>query len=430
MKRSILPLSLLLFSTGCEELLVSAKDSDLVTGVYFVKLNAEAAEVTNLATDIAGVFGFDVMEVLHIYDSASEGFSVRIPHSIVPELENTEYVEMVLEDDGDEYVVPSEPEAAYEYGDDEVPPGIVRIGGPYAGSMLLDGIHVAVIDTGIDSLHPDLNVVGEIDLVGMSTGEFAEGADPNGHGTHVAGTIGAIADGAGVAGVAPGVSLHAVRVLGADGSGYFSDILAGMEYVLDNPEIRVVNMSLGGPMSSGMESIAEAIQRLEEAGVVVCIAAGNEAQDTANVAPAGFDIGIVVSAYDVYSDGSTISDRGFAWFSNYGDAVDISAPGVSINSTWPDGTYMPLDGTSMATPHVAGAVAAFLANSSDDITTDEVREAVVSLGEGGYSGQTEADGQHPEPFLDFAALMDAAVAMDGGDTGGEGEEGGEESGGE
>ena len=130
----------------------------------------------------------------------------------------------------------------------------------------------------------------------------------------------------GVAGVAPGVSLHAVRVLNGYGSGYYSDIVAGLEYVLENPEIKVVNMSLGGPKSSETEPLKEAIKRLEDAGVVVCTAAGNEAQNTKNVAPAAYNYGVIVSAYDVASSGSSISDRGFAWFSNYGNEVDIAAP--------------------------------------------------------------------------------------------------------
>ena len=143
-----------------------------------------------------------------------------------------------------------------------------------------------LLDTGIDSNHPDLNVVAEKDIVGETTGDYSNGKDPNGHGTYVAGTIGALADGEGVAGVALWFLYHAVRVLNGYGSGYYSDIVAGLEYVLENPEIKVVNMSLGGPKSSETEPLKKVIKRLEDAGVVVCIAAGNEAQNTKNVAPA------------------------------------------------------------------------------------------------------------------------------------------------
>ncbi|MFT5682259.1 MAG: subtilisin [Myxococcota bacterium] len=367
---------------------------DALWGVYFVKLDANPAEVAGLAAEISNELN---LEILQIYDAASEGFSVQLPHIIVPELEQVDGVELVVEDKEKNYVVPEDPDSSYEYGDSEVPDGIFRIGGPYQGSLDLSGIEVAVIDTGIDSSHSDLNVVGDADIVCESWDDCANGGDPNGHGTHVAGTIGAIADGSGVAGVAPGVKLHAVRVLGADGSGYYSDIIAGIEYVLENPEIRVVNMSLGGTMSSATDPLAEAIQRLIDSGVIVCIAAGNESQDTANVSPAGYDLGVVVSAYDASN-----SDLGFAWFSNFGGEVDIAAPGVSIYSTWPGGGHEALDGTSMATPHVAGAAALYLAQD-DSRTPDQFRDDVISGGENGYYDQ---GGDHSEPLLNLTGLLD------------------------
>ncbi len=261
-------------------------------------------------------------------------------------------------------------------------------------------MHVAVVDTGVDASHPDLNVVGELDVVCISTpSDCAPGADPQGHGTHVAGTIGARANGEGVVGVAPGVPIHNIRVLASDGSGYLTDILAGLEYALDNPEVKVVNMSLGGPAGSSLDAEFEAaLDALEEAGVVVAIAAGNESQNASNVVPAGLDRGIVVSAYDV-SDGG---DNGFGWFSNYGSVVDIAAPGVGILSTYPGADYQALDGTSMAAPHVAGAAALYKA-LNPGASPQAVIDAIVATGENGYTGQ---GGDHPEPLLDLAALLD------------------------
>ena len=368
---------------------------DQFSGIYFVKLEAEPAEVVSIARDLATEFGF---EPIHIYDSANEGFSVRLPHGPVPnEIERLTVVESVTLDERQELAPPDEG-TPITVGADEVPEGLLRIGAPYGAVLDWSSVHVAVVDTGIDAAHPDLNVVGEADLVCANTRDCAPGGDPQGHGTHVAGTIGAIADGSGVVGVAPGVPLHAVRVLGADGSGYLTDILAGLEYVLDNPEIRVVNMSLGGPSGSGMDrEMREALDRLEAAGVVVAVAAGNEEQNTDNVTPAGLDRGIVVSAYDAAG-----GDNGFAWFSNFGDAVDIASPGVSIVSTWPGGEYAALDGTSMATPHVAGA-AAVLLELDPSLGPAAVRNRMVDAGENGYSGQ---GGRHPEPLLDFSALVD------------------------
>ena len=261
-----------------------------------------------------------------------------------------------------------------------------------------DGIHVAVIDTGIDESHPDIVIANVRDVVGDRTGEFANGGDVNGHGTHVAGTIGAVGDGEGVAGVAPSVPIHAVRVLDNAGSGTFSDIVAGLEYVMDTPEIGVVNMSLGGGMpATGNDPLKDAIQALIDQNVVVCIAAGNEAQNTSNVAPAGYNLGIVVSAYD-----NSNGDGGFASFSNFGDAVDIAAPGVSILSTYPSDDYALLSGTSMATPHVAGAMALYLA-ANPGATAANALSDIVNTGETGLSGM---GGDHPEPFLDLVALTE------------------------
>lgn len=391
---AVLALAALGFTSGCTAL----DPNDQFSSIYFVKLASEPAEVVADVQAIASDVG---IQPIHIYDAASEGFSVRLLNNdaLLDDIEALPVVEYIERDERVDQLPPDTVNDDIVLGDDELTTGIERIGGPYPSVLDWSGVEVAVIDTGIEASHPDLFVVAEADIVCDSSGDCANGTDPQGHGTHVAGTIGAAADGDGVVGVAPGVPLHAVRVLGSDGSGYMTDILAGLEYVLDNPEIRVANMSLGGPAGSSFDAqLDEALERLEDNDVVVVIAAGNESQDTANVVPAGLDRGIVVSAYDV----STGADNGFAWFSNYGDEVDVSAPGVGIMSTWPGGGYQALDGTSMAAPHVAGAAAAYISLNPNK-SADQVRDAVVNSGEDGYSGQ---GGDHPEPFLDFAELTD------------------------
>ena len=266
--------------------------------VYFVKLEEEPAKVAATAQVLAQDFGVDI---IHTYDSVSEGFSAKLPALLVEDIEALDEVEYVAADEKvgrlpDDEKDPDVVDIVELLGGDEVPFSIQRVGGAYGGSLA--GIEVAVVDSGIDGDHPDLNVVASEDFVAQSGGTPAPNGDLNGHGTHCAGTIGAYADGEGVMGVAPGVALHGVRVLDENGSGYWTDIVAGLEYVLEHPEIRVVNMSLGGPaFPPGVEDpMEEAIQRLHDAGVVVVIAAGNETQDTANVVPAGYDIGLVVSA--------------------------------------------------------------------------------------------------------------------------------------
>ncbi|MFH1463317.1 MAG: S8 family serine peptidase [Pseudomonadota bacterium] len=365
---------------------------DLLFDTYLVKLDAEPAEVVTTVNDIAEVFE---IEPIHIFTQATQGFSVDLPVGVADQIQAWDGVDYIIIDNPDRKA-PDDDWDEPDLGDDEVPAGVARIGGPVT-SVDLSGVAVAVVDTGVDLDHPDLNVIGAKDIVAEAGGNDRGGDDGYGHGTHVAGIIGAVADGAGVAGVAPGVGIYAVRVLGDDGGGTYGDVIAGLDWVLSQPDIKVVNLSLGCPGDPGANSMLDdAIQALLDADVVVCIAAGNDGADTATFIPAGYDLGVVVSAYD--ADGG---DNGFAWFSNYGDAVDIAAPGVSITSTYLEGSYVALSGTSMATPHVAGAAAAYMAKNPsagpDDFFAD-----LLSSGEDGYQGQ---GGDHPEPLLDVSALI-------------------------
>jgi subtilisin family serine protease len=385
---SVFATTALLAATGCTQ----KQLEDLLFDTYLVKLDAEPAEVVTTVNEIAVVFEF---EPIHIFTQATQGFSVDLPVGVADEIRAFDGVDFVVIDNPDRKAPPDDWEEP-DLGQDEVPEGIARIGGPVT-SVDLSGVAVAVVDTGVDLDHPDLNVIGAKDIVAEAGGNDRDGDDGYGHGTHVAGIIGAEADGDGVAGVAPGVGLYAVRVLDDSGGGTYGDVIAGLDWVLSEPDIRVVNLSLGAPGDPGANSMLDdAIQALLDAGVVVCIAAGNDGADTATFVPAGFDLGVVVSAYD--TDGG---DNGFAYFSNYGDEVDIAAPGVNITSTYLDGAWAALSGTSMATPHVAGAAAAYLAQNPsagpDDFLAD-----VVSSGEDGYEGQ---GGDHPEPLLDVGSLI-------------------------
>jgi subtilisin family serine protease len=377
-----------LYVMGCDE-----EDQDFLLDTYIVSLDAEPGEVANsvvaIQEDFADIFEF---EPLHVFENVEQGFQVRLPWAVVESIEGIEDVGYIVLDNPDEYTPPeSSKDPSFDSG--ETPDSLARIGGPIGG-VDFSNIRVAVVDTGIDLSHGDLNVVGGTDIIGGRDG----GQDGNGHGTHVAGTIGAISNGDGVIGVAPGVPLVAVRVLDDDGSGTIGDIIAGLEWVAGQDNIVAVNMSLGGASDpTGNQPLRDAIDALEDMGIAVCIAAGNEGADTSGYIPAGYDRGLVVSAYD--TDGG---DNGFASFSNYGDEVDIAAPGVNVTSTWPGNDYLAISGTSMATPHVTGAVAAYIA-AHPSAGPDAAYQAVIDSGEGGYDGQ---GGDHGEPLLDLTALME------------------------
>jgi subtilisin family serine protease len=231
---------------------------------------------------------------------------------------------------------------------------------------------VAVLDTGIDLGHPDLNVVG-----GRNCAKGKSFDDGNGHGTHVAGTIGAKDDGNGVVGVAPGVRLYSVRVLNNNGFGTWSSIICGIDWVTANAAatgIKVANMSLGGSGSDGTcasTALHQAIcSSVNGARVTYVVAAGNSNANLSGFVPAAYDQVLAVTAVADFNGrpggGAPATcrsdvDETPADFSNFAGSADsahtIAAPGVCIASTWKSGGYNTISGTSMASPHVAGAAA-------------------------------------------------------------------------
>lgn len=208
-----------------------------------------------------------------------------------------------------------------------------------------DAIKVAIIDTGIDLAHPDLktNIKGGYNSINPRK----SADDDNGHGTHVAGIVAAIDNEIGVVGVGPQIDLYAVKVLNAVGSGYLSDVIEGLDWAIANG-MQVVNMSLG--TLSNVQSFREAIQRVNAAGIVQVAAAGNSGG--AVIYPAAYPEVIAVSATDQNNVIVSWSSRGLE--------VDLTAPGVSIYSTYKGQIYKTLSGTSMAAPHVTGVAALVL----------------------------------------------------------------------
>ncbi|WP_255298430.1 S8 family peptidase [Brevibacillus dissolubilis] len=224
---------------------------------------------------------------------------------------------------------------------DQVPWGVRRIGAPdYWDRTKGNGIRVAVIDTGISRLHPDLKgqVKGRITVT--NNGKGYETID--GHGTHVAGTIAALANKRGVVGVAPQVELYDVRAFGPDGTANMSDIIEGINWAIEK-RVHVINMSFGTPQPhSGLEN---AIRRAYRAGIVLVASAGNNGGTLEY--PAAYNGVIAVGAIDSSGRVADFSARG----------ADTLAPGVSIKSTWLKKSYRTLDGTSMAAAHVSGLYA-------------------------------------------------------------------------
>jgi subtilisin family serine protease len=247
------------------------------------------------------------------------------------------------------------------------PWGITRVGAPVSGNTGA-GIHVAIIDTGIDLDHPDLaaHVGAGVNYVNSSNAPD----DDNGHGSHVSGTIGAIDNTIGVVGVAPDCTLHPVKVLDRRGSGYWSAVAAGVSWAADNG-MQVANMSIGG--SVGASALEAACDSATAAGVVLCVAAGNEGDGNLATTEISYP-GAYASCIAV---GATASSDGLASFSNTGSWVDVSGPGVSVFSTYKGASYATLNGTSMATPHASG-IAALLWGVVAEPTAASVRAELES----------------------------------------------------
>ena len=245
---------------------------------------------------------------------------------------------------------PAQPAQVLPWGIDRVDAELVWPGGNTA-----DPVKVGVVDTGISKDHPDLkaNIKGGVNTIrpGKSWN------DDNGHGSHVAGTVAALNNTIGVVGVGPAVDLYAIKVLNAGGSGYLSDVIEGIEWGVTN-NMKVLNMSLG--TSSDIQSFHDAVTAAYNAGVVLVAAAGNSGGSVSF--PAAYSEVIAVSATD---ESDTLAS-----FSSRGAEVDLAAPGVSIYSTYKGTGYATLSGTSMATPHVAGAAALVLNTAVGTYDTD------------------------------------------------------------
>jgi subtilisin family serine protease len=314
-------------------------------------------------------------KVLRKYEKSLKGFAVLATERSLERIRNNPSVSYIEED-----------RVVGIFGQ-KLPKGINRVdadlsstkSGNHAGKVNVD---IAIIDTGIQTNHQDLYVYKHVSFVpGVTSGN-----DDHGHGTHVAGIAAAKDNYNGVVGVAPGARLWAIKVLDKYGYGSLSDIIAGIDYVTKNADqIEVANISFGCECVSN--ALDEAIRNSVQAGVTFVVAAGNSGKDASFFSPANHPDVITVSAI-VDTDGkcggkswtTTFGkDDSFASFSNFGEVVDIAAPGVKIYSTYKGKSYATMSGTSMAAPHVAGAAALYMSLHPDVFPID-VKNALISTG--------------------------------------------------
>jgi subtilisin family serine protease len=363
------------------------------TSSYIVVLNGSVGSPGAVAAEQAQARG---LTVGHVYRHALKGYSAVMTAANAQGLR------------ADPRVASVTPDRPVQIDQQVLPTGIDRVDGELSSTTSGDGagsvdVDVAVIDTGIDLTHPDLNVAG-----GVNCAPGRSFNDSNGHGSHVAGIIAARDNDLGVVGVAPGARLWAVRVLNAGGVGSFADVICGVDWVTANSGmIEVANMSLGGtgtePAGSGCttgDAFHDAICRSVVAGVTYTVAAGNEADDAANHVPAAYDEVITVSAladFDGQPGGlgsptcRADEDDTLANFSNFGPDVDLIAPGVCILSTSKRGGYATLSGTSMASPHAGGAAALYKA-SHPVARPDAVKRALQQAGNLNWNSADDPDG--------------------------------------
>ncbi|MBI3297730.1 MAG: S8 family peptidase [Elusimicrobia bacterium] len=241
-----------------------------------------------------------------------------------------------------------------------VPWGIDRVHAKQAWEVTRGaGVKVAIVDTGVDMDHPDLKLAGGFNAIDNAVSY----KDDHGHGTHVAGTVAGQDNDQDVVGIAPDVALYGVKVLSGSGSGTFADVIAGIQWTVEN-KMDVANFSLGA--GSGTEALQDAVKAAAAAGVAIIAAAGNS----------GGSVGFPGAYPEVICIAASDSSDKVASFSSRGPEVDFIAPGVGVNSTKLGGGTTKMSGTSMATPHVAGLAALAVARGARGV--EAVRKALAA----------------------------------------------------
>ncbi|MDC5646712.1 S8 family peptidase [Acinetobacter baumannii] len=341
----------------------SSQAKGIIKNQYIVILNKDVGSSKDFAQNIAKQHAG---KVLQSYDTVLKGFAIYLPDTAgAAFIEAMKKNPHVLSVESDTIVnIDATTQSNPDWGLDRIDQKALPLNSAYSYLQTGSGTTAYIVDTGILSSHQEFS--GRV-LSGYTAISDGNGTtDCNGHGTHVAGTVGGT-----TYGVAKNVNLVPIRILGCDGSGASSNVIAGLDWILKNgKKPAVVNMSLGGATSSSLDS---AVENLYNNGYVMVVAAGNSNTDACTSSPARVSKAITVAATD------NTDTR--ASYSNYGSCVDIFAPGSQINSSWIGNNTATkiLNGTSMATPHVAGVVAEMLQStptaSPQTISTNLLNQA-------------------------------------------------------
>lgn len=336
-----------------------------IPGEYIVVFKDDVGDVPGLTQRLAAQHGGTVR---FTYTSALRGFAASMSAQAADALANNPNVAYVEQD---QVMTADATQTGATWGIDRVDQRNRPLSGTYTYATTASTVYAYIIDTGIYTSHTQFG--GRAANVYDAFG--GNGQDCNGHGTHVAGTVGSS-----TYGIAKSVRLRGLRVLNCSGSGSTSGIIAAVDWVRANRvNPAVANMSLGGGYSSSLNT---AVTNLVNSGVFVAVAAGNSAANACNYSPASASGTITVAA-------STSSDAR-ASYSNYGGCVDLYAPGSSITSTWLNGGTNTINGTSMASPHVAGVAALYKATygnaSSSTIASWLINNATTNVISGNVSG--------------------------------------------
>jgi subtilisin family serine protease len=326
-------------SNGSAQAENASAGARLIKDAYIVVFKDDVADVDLLTETLSKQIG---LKAKFTFKHTIKGFAATIPAQVLEGITNNPNVKYI-EQDQEVRLEATQTEATW--GIDRLDQKALPLDGSYTYNTEGASVDAYIFDTGILTSHSEFSggrAIFGYDAFG------GNGLDSNGHGTHVAGTVGGA-----TYGVAKKVNLYAVRILGNSGSGSWSGVIAGIDWAVGHHTTRpaVGNMSIGGGL---LTSLNDAVRRAIADGIVMCVAAGNYNADASNYSPA--------STAEAITVGATTSTDSRSSFSNYGSVVDIFAPGSSITSSWCTGTTAinTVSGTSMATPHVAGTAALYL----------------------------------------------------------------------